>query len=218
MGSCNTTRNEKGGKDLLLKVCEEIEASISAGTTATVTAHGCAVNDLVRFGIDSIGTLTGVTEGTLYYVKSVPTANTMTISASPGGTVITFVGSFANTIELFKTVGGLRSKSFSFASEGVEVTNHGSNQWREMLDGAGIKSVSISGEGVYTSATNYKALEAAAFANTLVCLAFLDVVGGRVYNGCFKITAIEASGEFDGEATYSISAESAGEIEIDQAS
>ncbi len=218
MGSCNTTRNEKGGKDVLLKVCEEITGTVAAGTTATATAHGLAVNDLVRFNATMLGTVTGVTAGTLYYVKSVPTTGTFTLSASPGGTVITFVGGSSGTIELFKTVGGLRTKSFSFASEGIEVTNHGSNEWREILDDAGIKSVSLSGEGVYTSATNYRALEASAFGNDLTCLAMVDVVGGRVYVGCYKITGIEASAEFDGEAGYSITAESSGEIAIQQAS
>lgn len=217
MGSCNTTRNEKGGKDLLLKICEEIVAVVdqTPNDEVTITAHGLAVNDLVRFGID--GTPAGATAGTLYFVKTVTDANNVVLSASPGGTAITFSGAFSGDVEVFKTIGGLRSKSFSFASEGIDVSNHGSNQWRNLLDGAGLKSVSVSGEGVYTSATNYRAAEAAAFANTLVCLAFIEVITGRIYSGCFKITAIEASGEYDGESTYSISAESAGEVTITQA-
>ncbi len=217
MGSCNTTRNEKGGKDLLLKICEEIEATISAGTTVTATAHGLAVNDIVRFGVDDIGTLAGVTEGTFYYVKAVPTDDTLTLSASPGGAVVAMTGSFSGTIELFKTVGGLRTKSFSFSSEGIEVTNHGSNQWREMLDGAGIKSVSASGEGVYTSATNYRAMESSFLSNSLVCLMLLEVVTGRIYSGCFKITSLEISGDHDAEASYSASFESAGQVSVAQA-
>jgi TP901-1 family phage major tail protein len=224
MGSCNTTANEKGGKDLLLKVCKEVEVNVAVGTGDEPThillsAHGLEVGDLVRFGVESIGTNSDVVVGTMYYVKAVPNANAFTISLAPGGAVVTFTSALtALSIEVFQTLGGLRSKGFSFASEGVDVSNHGTNQWRKMLDGAGIKSASISGEGVYTSAANYRALEVSAFANQLVCLAFVDVVGGRIYVGCFKITAIEASAEYDGEATYSMSAESAGEVEIKQAS
>jgi TP901-1 family phage major tail protein len=223
MGSCNTTRNEKGGKDLLLKICEELTGSVAVGTldvptAVLITAHGAVVNDLVRFPAATLGTNADVTAGTLYYVKAVLSSGSFSISLTPGGAAIVFTTAIASgIIEIFKTVGGLRSKSFSFASEGVDVSNHGSNQWREMLDGAGMRTVSISGEGVYTSATNYRALENHAFANEITCLAFVDVVGGRIYFGCFKIVSIEASAEFNGEATYSLSAENAAAITIQQA-
>lgn len=220
MGSCNTTSNEKGGKDLLLKLCEEIEATVdeSVSTTEiTATGHGLEVNDLVRFGVDDIGTLTGVTEGTFYYVKAVPTANTFTISASPGGTAVTLGETFTNTIEVFKTIGGLRAATVTMNSEGVEKTNYGSNQYREYIDGAGIKSMSVSGDGVYNSKANYRALETAWLANALVCLAFVEVVSGRIYNACFKITSLEASAEYNGEATFSMASESSGTIAIAQA-
>lgn len=220
MGSCNGTQEEKGGKDLLLKICEEIEATIdeTASTTlVTSVAHGAEVGDLVRFGVDDIGTLTGVTEDTFYYVKTVPDADTFSIAASPGGTAITFGATFTNTIEVFKTIGGLRSASVSFALEGVEKTNYGSNQYREYIDGAGIRAMSVSGDGVYNSSANFRTMETNALANLLQCFAFVEIVTGRIYSACFKVTSLETSAEFSGEATFSMSAESSGAITTAQA-
>ena len=53
----------------------------------TKTAHGFAVNDPVVFSTD--GALpTGLTAGTNYFVKTVLTADTFTVSATPGGAAI----------------------------------------------------------------------------------------------------------------------------------
>lgn len=53
----------------------------------TWTAHGRAANDPVAFS--TTGALpTGLTAGTVYYVKTVLSANTFTVSATPGGAAI----------------------------------------------------------------------------------------------------------------------------------
>lgn len=221
MGSCNTTQNERSGKDLLLKICETIDVDVDTTTDSNnlvATAHGLEVNDMVRVSATELGTLDDLTADQLYFVKEVVDADTFTISASPGGTAIDFTNDYsAVEFELFKTIGGLRSASNAFASEAIETTNYGSNQWRTLKDGAGIKTVSISGDGVYTSAANFRAMEADAYASNLVCLAFVDVSAGRVYHGCFKIASLEASAEYNGEANYTASFESSGEITIYQA-
>ena len=222
MGTCNTTANEKGGKDLLLKVCSEIDVDVLIGTAddpqaLLATAHGLRVGDLVRFGVEALGTVNDVTAGLFYFVTSVPSANSFKISSTPGGTAITFDPSVTDlTIEVFKTVGGLRSKGFSFASDAIDRSNHGSNQWREILDDAGVRSVSISGSGVYTNHAEFKRIRNNAFANRLTCLAFIDVSAGEIYNGCFKLTAVEGSGDYDGESSYSLSAESSGQVVVSE--
>lgn len=224
MGSCNTTQNERGGKDLLLKICEEIECDVQIGTDddpqeiLTGTAHGAVVGDMVRINSTELGTNDDVTADQLYFIVSVPSTTAVKISATPGGTAITFDEALTDVdFEFFKTVGGLRSSGVSFASEGIDITNYGSNQWRQMKDGAGIRAVSVSGDGVYTIATNYRAMETDAYANNLVCLAFVDVAAGRVYHGCFKITSLEITGEHGGEATFTMAAESAAAITVYQA-
>lgn len=215
--SCNTVKNEKGGKDLLLKVCKTITATFTtASSSVNVNTHDVSVGDIIRF--ITLGALNDVVLDAVYFVVSIVDANNFTISATPGGTPITFTpGQAALDIEVFETVGGLRSKGFSFSAESVDVSNHGSNQWKEMLDAAGMRSVALSGSGVYTSEANFRLVELNAYAGSLTCFALVETISGRVYVGCFKISGLEASGDFDGEASYSISADSSGEIKIYQA-
>lgn len=64
---------------------------------ATKTAHGLAANTPIKFTAGS-GTLpTGIVDGTTYYVKTVLTADTFTVSATSGGTVINTTGSPSGT-------------------------------------------------------------------------------------------------------------------------
>jgi len=218
MSSCNTTRNEKGGKDLLLKVCKELVVSITA-TEAGINStgdHGLEVGDIVRF--PTLDTLNDVTVNQLYFVDEIVDSNTFIISATIGGVQISHNPGVTNlTIEAFTTVGGLRSKTFSFSADGIDVSNHGSNQWKQILDEAGMKSVALSGSGVYTSAANYRAVESAALAGTVTCFLVIEVLTGRIYVGCFKISSFEVGGEYDGDATFSISLDSAAEVTIYQA-
>lgn len=70
--------------------------TIASPGVFTKVAHGYAVNDPVV--LSTTGALpTGLTAGTVYYVKTVPTADTFTVSATAGGTVINTSGSQSGT-------------------------------------------------------------------------------------------------------------------------
>lgn len=220
MGSCNTTQNEQAGKDYLLKVClaSVTDATVAIGSGADPTsilkaAHGLSVGDLVRFTTVP-GSVSEITANTIYFVKTVPSTGAFTISATKGGTVITFTDTIASGLvyEAFTTMGGLRTSGLSYSSEGIDTTNYGSNQWRQMKDGAGVKSASITGEGVISNSANFTILRTNFISNLLACFALCNITTGEVEYGCFMITALEKSAEFGGEATYSMSAESSGEI------
>ena len=61
--------------------------------TITATAHGLAVDDRVAFyPTANVSLPTGITEGTVYFVKTAPDANTLTIAATSGGTTIDVTG------------------------------------------------------------------------------------------------------------------------------
>lgn len=50
----------------------------------------------------------------------------------------------------FETVAGLRTTRLTFNAETVDVTNLGSEgRWRELLSGAGVRSATITGSGVF---------------------------------------------------------------------
>lgn len=70
--------------------------SIASPGVVTWTSHGLLANDPVKFS--TTGALpTGLTAGTTYYVKTVLTADTFTLSATSGGTVIATSGSQSGT-------------------------------------------------------------------------------------------------------------------------
>lgn len=75
--------------------------TIASPGVITYAAHGLDVTDPVVF-TTSVSLPTGITAGTTYYVKTVLTADTFTIAATPGGTVITTSGSQSGTHTLHK--------------------------------------------------------------------------------------------------------------------
>lgn len=60
--------------------------TFTSSTITTATAHGLAINQAVVFG--TITGTPGVLAGVVYYVLTVPTATTVTVAATLGGSVI----------------------------------------------------------------------------------------------------------------------------------
>lgn len=112
----------------------------------------------------------------------------------------------------FETVAGLRATRMSFNAETVDVTTLDSTGgWREILGGAGVKSATISGAGVFKDdATDERARQVFFDSETPRFQIVIPDFG--VVEGPFQITAIEYSGSYDGEATYEISLASAGSL------
>lgn len=59
----------------------------ATGVLTVSAAHGLAVNDPIKLG--AITSTTGVTAGTVYYVRTVPSTTTLTLSATLGGSALT---------------------------------------------------------------------------------------------------------------------------------
>jgi len=115
----------------------------------------------------------------------------------------------------YSTIGGLKTKEYSFSNEEIDVTNHGSNEWKTILDGAGTKQMEVSGSGVHNGdSSTLDALEDAVLDGTLVTLKVYDSDSGRSYSGSFKVTEFSRTGSFDGAQEYSLSAKSSGEVTV----
>ena len=72
--------------------------------------------------------------------------NSFKISATVDGAAITFAAAITDlSISVFSTVGGLRTSSLSFGSDAIDGTNYGSNQWRKIIEDAGIRRMDVSG-------------------------------------------------------------------------
>lgn len=207
--------SERAGKDLLLKLGATKSISTTSGSSAIAcSSHALGVGDILIFP-GAVGANTTLVAGTPYYVKTVTDANTVVLAASPGGAAIladdTEVGVSAVG---YSTIGGLRSHSMSFGAEAIDGTNYGSDQWKSIIDGAGVRSMSVSGDGVFNNADNFESLQDSALANTNVKLALVDIIAGIVFSGAFKVTSMEMGASHDAEGTFSMSAESSGAVTV----
>jgi len=112
----------------------------------------------------------------------------------------------------FETVAGLRATRISFNAETVDVTSlESTGGWRELLAGAGVRSASISGAGVFRDAnTDERARQI--FFDALMPDFQVIVPNFGVVEGPFQITSIEYAGSHNGEATYELSLASAGAL------
>lgn len=113
---------------------------------------------------------------------------------------------------LFETVAGLRATRISFNTESVDVTSlESTGGWRELLGGAGVKSASISGSGVFRDeGTDERARQIFFDGETPEFQMVIPDFG--IIEGAFQISSIEYGGTFDGEATYELSLASAGAL------
>lgn len=112
----------------------------------------------------------------------------------------------------FETVAGLRASRIALNAETVDATTADSaGRWRELLSGAGARSASISGSGVFKDATS-DSLMRQAFFDAAAINAQIVVPDFGVIEGPFQITALEYSGDHDAEATFETSLASAGAL------
>lgn len=110
----------------------------------------------------------------------------------------------------FATIAGLRATRISFNAETVDVTSlESQGGWRELLAGAGVRSASISGSGVFRDAnTDERARQI--FFDGLIPNFQVIIPNFGVIEGPFQIAAIEYAGSHNGEATYEMTMASAG--------
>ncbi len=113
----------------------------------------------------------------------------------------------------FLILGGLQTKSFSINNEIVEVTDSESpNRWRELIGGAGTKSVSITGDGFYeTTQACTGILQNALENSTLLNLRFI-IPGYAMLEMPTYVTAVNLGGNYNEAVTLSYSWENAGEV------
>ena len=112
----------------------------------------------------------------------------------------------------FTTVAGLRTRRLAFNAETVDTTSaESANRWRELLDGAGIKRASVTGRGLFTDAATDASMRQTFFDGTIVNYQIVIPSFGTV-QGPFQITNLEFAGEHNGEVTYDLAFESAGEM------
>tara|TARA_R110002126_G_scaffold48761_12_gene135438 strand:- start:647 stop:1054 length:408 start_codon:yes stop_codon:yes gene_type:complete len=112
----------------------------------------------------------------------------------------------------FVTVAGLRAKRLAFNTETVDITDaDSSGRWRELLGGSGVQRASLSGSGIFKDAQSDD-LVRSAFFNSQIKNWEITIPDFGTITGPFQITALEYSGQHDGEITFEAAMESAGAL------
>lgn len=112
---------------------------------------------------------------------------------------------------VYETVAGLRTTQLSINGDPVAITNKESGGWRDLLSGAGTRSVSVSAAGIFLGSAAESAVRGHALAGTLddYELSFED---GEKLQGRFLVQRLDYSGDFNGERNYTLQLESSGPV------
>lgn len=112
----------------------------------------------------------------------------------------------------FVTVAGLRAKRLAFNTETVDITDaESSGRWRELLGGSGVQRASVSGSGIFKDAASDELVRTTFFESGIKDWEITIPDFGTI-SGPFQITALEYSGQHDGEITFEAAMESAGAL------
>ena len=112
----------------------------------------------------------------------------------------------------FLTVAGLRTRSLSLNTASIDVTDaESAGRWRELLAGGGIKRAAVAGSGIFKDQASDAQIRSLFFAGTIRNWQLLLPDFGTI-EGPFQIVALEFSGSHDGEVTFELALESAGQL------
>ena len=132
------------------------------------------------------------------------------MTAQKGAAFLLKVGDGGSPVT-YETVAGPRTTQMSVNGDTVVVTHKESGGWRELLSGAGTRSVSVNASGIFLGSDAESTIRSHALAGTLddYELSFED---GAKMRGSFLVQRLDYAGDFNGERTYAIQLESSGEV------
>lgn len=132
------------------------------------------------------------------------------MAAEKGSAFLLKVGDGAG-MPTYATVAGLRTTQLSINGESVVITSKASGGWRELLSGAGTRSVSVAGSGVFTGSAAEARLKGNALGGALDDYELSFESGDRM-RGKFLLTRLDYAGDFNGERSYTLALESSGQV------
>ena len=95
----------------------------TTANTITITNHGFVANQEVVYQANGGTAIAGLTDATIFFVKTVSSANAVTLSASAGGSVISLTGTGNNA----QSFSGTSTKAFTATEDFSPSTNSGSS-------------------------------------------------------------------------------------------
>jgi TP901-1 family phage major tail protein len=132
------------------------------------------------------------------------------MSAERGSAFLLKVGNGAAPVA-YQTVAGLRTTQLSINGELVAITSKDSGGWRELLSGAGVRSVSVSGAGIFTGSAAEVRVKGNALSGAIDEYR-LSFESGETLSGRFLVSKLDYAGDYNGERSYTLSLESSGPV------
>src|SRR5690554_963152 len=126
------------------------------------------------------------------------------MSAKSGNAFLLKVGNNESP-ETFSTVDMLRATAMSINGEPVDITNKDAAGWRGLLDGGGVKSITITADGIYAGTETQKALRSRAIDGAVRNYQIVD--GEDAIEGGFVVANFDLDGPLNEVQTYSVTLE-----------
>lgn len=120
------------GERILLTNKSNAVTFTDAGDLITLTAHGLVIGDPVGFTV--LTSTTGISTNTTYYVQSVPSANTFTLSATRGGSLLPLTTNGSGTLVSPQFTQDINSASFLVMNEKLVITFDGIDNFPKCFD------------------------------------------------------------------------------------
>jgi TP901-1 family phage major tail protein len=112
---------------------------------------------------------------------------------------------------VYATIAGMRTTQMSVNGEAVNVTSKESGGWRELLSGAGVRSVSVAASGIFTGSAAEARIKANALSGAIDDYE-LSFESGERMRGRFLLVRLDYAGDYNGERTYALALESSGAV------
>ena len=132
------------------------------------------------------------------------------MAAEKGSAFLLKIGSGGATPS-FATVAGLKTTQLSINGDAVAITNKDSGGWRQLLSGAGVRSVSVAASGIFTGSIAETQMRGLALDGGIETYE-LSFESGERMRGSFLLTRLEYAGDFNGERNYTVALESSGVV------
>ena len=134
------------------------------------------------------------------------------MAAEKGSAFLLKIGGGTAENPSFVTVAGLKTTQLSINGDAVAITHKGSGGWRELLSGAGVRSVSVAASGIFTGSAAEIQLRSLALDGGIENYE-LSFESGERMRGSFLVTRLEYAGDFNGERNYTLALESSGPVQ-----
>ena len=132
------------------------------------------------------------------------------MSAEKGSAFLLKIGD-GGAPPIYATIAGMRTTQMSVNGEAVNVTSKDSGGWRELLSGAGVRSVSVAASGIFAGSAAEARVKTNALAGTIDDYE-LSFESGERMRGRFLLTRLDYAGDYNGERTYALVLESSGAV------